>query len=272
MDEIRIDNLKVFAHHGVFPEETKNGQNFYVNAVLKTNTRCAGLTDGLEYSTHYGIVCEKITDFLQNNTYKLIEAAAEHTVKMLLTEFPLIKECVFELRKPEAPINLPFESVSVKIARGWKECYLAIGSNIGDRNAYMDMAIEMLKADSDFRNIVCSSRITTKPYGGVEQEDFLNGAIKVETLLAPEELLGRLHEIEAKADRKREIHWGPRTLDLDILFYEEDIISSPTLTVPHIDMENRDFVLVPLAELAFWKRHPVTGKTVGAMLAELKHE
>lgn len=118
----------------------------------------------------------------------------------------------------------------------------------------------------------CSQLIWTKPYGGVEQEDFLNGAIELETLLTPYELLEFLHELERKAGRERKIHWGPRTLDLDILFYEDFVSDDPKLTVPHPDMENRLFVLEPLSELCPYYVNQISGKSVTRMLRKLQEQ
>ena len=106
-------------------------------------------------------------------------------------------------------------------------------------------------------------------YGVVEQDNFVNGMFEIRTLLAPEELLQELHRIEQMEGRERKLHWGPRTLDLDIIFYDDQVYASEDLVIPHIDMENRYFVLKPLSELAPNFRHPITHKTVAQMLAEL---
>ena len=114
-----------------------------------------------------------------------------------------------------------------------------------------------------------SELLETLPYGVVEQDNFVNGIFEIRTLLAPEELLQELHRIEQMEGRERKLHWGPRTLDLDIIFYDDLVYDSEDLMIPHIDMENRYFVLKPLSELAPNFRHPITHKTVAQMLAEL---
>ncbi len=270
MDEIRIENLEVYAYHGVLEEENKNGQTFYINAVLYTDLRKAGLQDDLTLSTHYGEVSHLINTCLKENTFQLIETVAEFTAEQILLKFPLIRKVSLEIRKPQAPIGLPFESVSVKIERGWKKAYLAVGSNIGDKNGYIKEAIEKMKKNPKIRNVKTSGLIITKPYGGVKQDDFLNGAVELQTLYMPYELLHFLQKTEAEAGRERKIHWGPRTLDLDILFYEELISDDQELIVPHPDIQNREFVLKPLSELCPYYRHPILGKTVVQMLNELQ--
>ncbi len=270
MDEIRIDNLEVYAYHGVFPEENEKGQPFFVNAVLYTNTRKAGQVDYLKLSTHYGEVCHFITKWMQTNTYKLIESVAENVAREVLHEFPLVHSMMLEIRKPEAPIGLPFQSVSVKINRGWHKVYIAFGSNMGEREQYIKQGINSIRELKDCRVNHVSEIITTKAYGGVEQDDFLNGVLELDTLLTPNELLEELHVIEANANRERKIHWGPRTLDLDIIYYDKLIYEDNELIIPHIDMQNRYFVLKPLAEIAPNYRHPILQKTTQELLTKLK--
>ena len=174
-----------------------------------------------------------------------------------------------KIEKPWAPVAIPVDSVSVEISRGWHRAYIAIGSNMGDKKAYLDEAVEKLKNHPYCKVVKVSDYITTEPYGGVEQDVFLNGALEIKTLLYPAELLALLNRIEAEAGRERTIHWGPRTLDLDILFYDDCIIDSPALTVPHIDMQNRGFVLIPMSQIAPYLRHPVLGCSVGLLLSRL---
>ncbi|MBQ7918888.1 MAG: 2-amino-4-hydroxy-6-hydroxymethyldihydropteridine diphosphokinase [Lachnospiraceae bacterium] len=269
MDQIRIDNLEVYAYHGVFPEENEKGQPFFINMVLYTDLRGAGLNDDLLLSTHYGEVSHLVNDWMKSHTVRLIETVAETLAAEILQSFPLIHALDIEIRKPKAPIGLPFESVSVKIHRGWHTVYVAIGSNMGEKDKYIQLGLEELKKLPDTFMEGVSDIIVTKPYGGVEQEDFLNGAVKIKTLFTPEELLVKLHEIEEMAERKRTLRWGPRTLDLDIIFYDKIVYESDTLIIPHVDMENRDFVLKPMCQLAPNFRHPLLGKTMEQLYGEV---
>ena len=269
-DEIRIEELEIFAHHGVYDFETENGQTFYVNAILYTDTYKAGKTDELADSTNYGEVCAFITEFLTAHTYKLLEAAAENVAEAILLTFSLVKGISFEIRKPEAPIPLPFGSVSVKIERFWHTAYIALGSNMGEKEKYLDMALEQFKQNPKMKLLKTAAYIETEPYGGVEQDVFVNSICKVETMYSPYDLLDELHRIEQLAQRKREIHWGPRTLDLDIIYYDDLVMAEDDLIIPHADMENRTFVLEPLCEIAPYLRHPVTGLATKQMLDKLR--
>lgn len=265
MDRIKIQNLEVYGTHGVFPEEKALGQKFLVSADLYTDLREAGQTDDLTKSIHYGEVAQQIHQFMKQHSYQLIEAAAEALAEELLLSWDRLWKLRLEIKKPWAPIGLPLDTVSVEIERGWHTAYIGLGSNLGDKKAYLDMAVEQLKTQTAIRVEAVSSYLETEPYGGVEQDAFLNAGLKVRTLLSPRELLFRMQEIEAMAQRTREIHWGPRTLDVDLWFYDDAVIDTPELTVPHPDLQNRDFVLRPMMELAPHLRHPVLGKTIRAL-------
>lgn len=270
LDKIFIKNLEVFGKHGVLPEENRLGQKFLINAILYISTREAGLKDDLTKSIHYGEVSHFISSFMTKYTFQLIETVAEQMARAILLEFPSMEKIRLEILKPWAPIGLPLESVSIEIERGWHQVFVAIGSNLGDRKKFLDEGINALKENKDCIVEQVSEILVTKPYGVTEQPEFLNGMIKLKTLLNPEELLELLHQIEKESGRERLVHWGPRTLDLDIIFYDDCIIDTKDLQIPHIDMQNREFVLKPFVELAPYVRHPLLHKTVTQLLDELK--
>jgi 2-amino-4-hydroxy-6-hydroxymethyldihydropteridine diphosphokinase len=145
--------------------------------------------------------------------------------------------------------------------------YIALGSNIGDRAAMLARGIEALNA-AGIRVLRQSSLYASEPVDAPPQAWFLNAVVKAETNLMPRQLLRTLMGIERALGRRRTIARGPRTLDLDILFYGSSVIRAPDLEVPHPRMERRRFVLVPLAELAPGLRHPVSHKAVSELLAE----
>ncbi len=268
-DQIKIQNLEVFGKHGVFPEENRLGQKFLINAVLYLPLREAGLGDELEKTADYGEIAHFMTSFMVERTFRLIEAAAEQMAEAVLLQFPMIRKITLEIQKPWAPIGLPLESVSAEITRGWHQAYLSVGSNLGDRERYIEMGIEALRRTRGCVVEQASGLLETKPYGLEEQPDFLNGAVALRTLLSPRELLEQIHRIEREAGRERLVHWGPRTLDLDLIFYDDLILDQEDLQIPHPDMQNRRFVLEPLAQIAPWLRHPLLQKTVRQMLGEL---
>lgn len=269
MDEIRISNLEVFCHHGVYAEENTLGQKFLVSANLYTDTRKAGQTDLLEYSINYGDVCHEIKHIMEERNYKLLETVAETIAERLLKAYVSLEKIRVEIKKPWAPIMLPIDTVAVVIERSWHMVYLSIGSNMGDRKANLDYAVQSLQRDDKFKDIIVSSYLETEPYGYIEQDKFINACIMCRTLLTPEMLLERIHGIEQERNRTREIHWGPRTLDIDILFYDKEIVETRDLCIPHPEIPLRKFVLQPLSELAPYYHHPITGNTVMQMLNDI---
>jgi dihydroneopterin aldolase/2-amino-4-hydroxy-6-hydroxymethyldihydropteridine diphosphokinase len=272
MDKIKIRDLEVYARHGVYPEETALGQKFLVSLVMETDTRAAGKADDLSKSVDYGKVAHDVERFLTKNTYRLLEAAAEHLAEELLLGYPQVNVVTVEIKKPWAPVLLPLETVAVEIVRRWHEVYLSIGSNMGDKEKNLENALDFLRNDPKIRVVQVSEFLVTKPYGYTEQDDFLNGAVRIDTLYTPEELLGIIHEAEADGGRERKIRWGPRTIDLDILFYDDEIISEPDLVIPHREIQKREFVLKPLSLIAAWKEHPVFHKSVMELLEMLEAE
>ena len=269
MDKIHIKDLELYCHHGVFPEENKLGQKFLISAVLYTDVREAGQTDELSQSIHYGDVCHMIKGYMEGNTFKLLEAVVEGLARELLLKVPRLERVRLELKKPWAPVGLPLDTVSVEIERGWHRAWLSIGSNMGDKKAYLDGAVSALRELPECVVEKTADYLVTEPYGGVEQEEFLNGALQIRTLFTPRELLGQIHRIEAAYGRERVIRWGPRTLDMDIIFYDDLVLDEEDLHIPHVEMHKRDFVLTPLSQIAPYKRHPILLKTVEELRGEI---
>ncbi|QUX93342.1 2-amino-4-hydroxy-6-hydroxymethyldihydropteridine diphosphokinase [Marinomonas sp. A3A] len=146
--------------------------------------------------------------------------------------------------------------------------YIGLGSNLENPVAQLDRAIDALKKHDDLKNLRVSSIYGSKPVGPQDQPDYINAVAKFDTALSPIELLDLLQSIEQSQRRVRERHWGPRTLDLDLLLYGQQTIQLPRLTVPHPFMLERGFVIKPLSDLA-----PdmllANGKTVTEQLQQL---
>ena len=139
--------------------------------------------------------------------------------------------------------------------------YVALGSNLGDKEANLRKALELLE-ERGVEIVKTSTFISTEPYGVTDQPQFLNGVCEVRTSLEPLELLHTLLDIEQEMGRVRLRHWGERNIDLDLLLYEDVVMDTEELKLPHPDMQNRDFVLLPLAEIAPELVHPILQKSI----------
>lgn len=269
MDVITLKDFEIVACHGANPEEKTDAQRFLVTANAAVNVEDAARSDDIDKTVSYSAIKKMLKSFFENNCFDLIETLAVRSAYLLLKSFNAISSVEITVKKPDAPMSGVFDYVAVSVARAWHRVYLALGSNMGDRNAYLDFAINKLRSDDNFKNVRESKRYCTDPYGNVAKFEFVNSAAECDTLYSPKELLGVLRDIEAQAGRVRKEHWGDRTLDIDVIFYDDDVIQEDSLCVPHIDMQNREFVLRPLYELCPYKVHPLFNKRVEEMLRDL---
>jgi len=147
--------------------------------------------------------------------------------------------------------------------------YIGLGSNIGNKSENILHALNLLNQNHDIKIIKISSFYETEPIGYEDQDWFINAVAELETYISPKRLLGILLGIEQEMGRKREIKWGPRIIDLDLLLYNELCLNKPDLIIPHPRMHERAFVLVPLAEIAENAIHPVFNQSIKEILDRL---
>lgn len=280
-DRIELRGLTVRGNHGVFDFEKREGQDFVIDVTLHASTAAAAATDDIADTIHYGELAEDVARIVEDNTFDLIETLAEAIAAHCLTLTDRVEVVV---HKPSAPIERTFSDVSVTVDRSREsepahggsatatadaetaepatgtddapvaEAYLSLGANLGDASATLDEAVAALDRHPRISAVARSSLYRTAPWGGVDQDDFLNLGVIVETTLPPRELLAVCQGIEVACGRTRELRWGPRTLDIDLIAYTvggvDVVLDSAVLTLPHPRARERAFVLVPWAEIA----------------------
>lgn len=269
MTDIEIRRLEIFAKHGVFKEEQTLGQRFYLNIYLKSDINYNKAIN-LEDTVNYGELSHFAKEIFESERYDLIENVSDNLCKKIMDKYKSIKYCRVEVEKPWAPIGLALDTVVVSSERTLKRVFLGLGSNLGDKKANIDLALEKLSAK--ISNIKTASYIETKPWGGVDQDDFLNSACYGYTYLSKEELLDFVKRVEEEIGRVKTVKWGPRLIDIDILFYDNEIFYSDKLIIPHPYIREREFVLKPLNELAPNFIHPVYRLPIRELLLNLKNK
>ncbi|MEY3680822.1 MAG: 2-amino-4-hydroxy-6-hydroxymethyldihydropteridine diphosphokinase [Ilumatobacteraceae bacterium] len=253
-DHVLIDDLRFESIIGVLDHERLAPQPLRVDVDMEVDLHDAGASDDLEQTVHYGEVAVALADLARSTQYLLLERLAQHMAEVVLS-FPLVRSVDLTLTKLNPPIPEKIGSTAVRIHRVRSEvsaikrhrAIVALGSNLGQRESHLRFAIDRLG-----ESVVAASQVyETDPIGGPEgQGAYLNMVVALETELDPYALLRWLHRIEADAGRERVVHWGPRTLDLDLLFFDDVVITGGNLAVPHPRFAERRFVLAPLSEVA----------------------
>lgn len=271
-ETISFTKLQIYAYHGVFKEENSLGQLFEIDANIQIDTKFSNIQDDLTKTLNYATLIEGISSFFKNNRFSLLETCASELIVHLMTNFLSISTIELSIAKPHAPIPLSFDKIVVSMKEKWHDVYLSIGSNLGDSKKNIDLALKKIAQDSKIRLHKISSLKKTKPWGKVDQNDFLNMALHLKTLYSPEALLSKLKEIESNLGREKTEKWGPRIIDLDIIFYDEEILYTDILTIPHPYRNSRLFVLEPLCEINPYLIDPLEKVPVYKLLNALKGE
>ena len=269
MDKIHIKDLEIIGFHGAIPEEKVLGQKFVLSFELDVDLRQAGKNDDLTKTVHYGELAQKVEEEFTKTSYDLIEKAAEEICEFVLLNYPLVKKVKLLLKKPWAPTRKHVEYVAVEIERKWNKVYIAAGSNLGDKEETLKEAIYIIDKRKDCVVTKVSNFYTTDPVGYEDQDQFVNCVFEINTLQTPSELMDTLLEVEKDFKRERIIRWGPRTLDLDIIFYNDIISYDEHILIPHPRAHERQFVMKPMCDINPYYVHPIYIKRVMDISSEL---
>ena len=269
MDKIHIKDLEIIGLHGAIPEEKVLGQKFVLSFELDVDLRQAGKNDDLTKTVHYGELAQKVEEEFTKTSYDLIEKAAEEICEFVLLNYPLVKKVKLLLKKPWAPTRKHVEYVAVEIERKWNKVYIAAGSNLGDKEETLKEAIDKIDKRKDCVVTKVSNFYTTDPVGYEDQDQFVNCVFEIDTLQTPSELMDTLLEVEKDFKRERIIRWGPRTLDLDIIFYNDIISYDEHILIPHPRAHERQFVMKPMCDINPYYVHPIYRKRVMDISSEL---
>lgn len=254
-DQIVISDLRAMAIVGALPHEREAAQPLRIDLSIDVDLHEAGQSDELGDTVHYGLVAESVIDLVTGSKDVLLERLATRIADEVLG-FSRVETVEVLLTKLRPPIAVDAATTAVRIRRSILErdvvvprshtAFIALGSNLGDRVSYLRSAVRGLS------RVVAESQVfETDPIGGPDDQGaFLNMVVEIETLLDPFALLRRCQRLEAEAMRQRVVHWGPRTLDVDIVIYDGVEIRSDELVLPHPRFAERRFVLAPLADIA----------------------
>ena len=250
MDKITLSKMEFEGHTGCFDFEKKDGQKFIVSLDLFVDRIRGCYTDDLADTVDYSKIYEVTKETVTGNDGNLIERLAQKIADAVLEADKRILKVRVNVSKPEAPVKGIFETMEVTIERNRKEFVIvSLGSNMGDREANILAAEKALQAIDGNEGFKFASIYETEPVGLEDQPYFLNTCVGFYTDIEPFELLDKIHVIENDLLRTREVHWGPRTIDIDIIFYGDRVIMKPELTIPHPRWNVRSFVTVPLREI-----------------------
>jgi dihydroneopterin aldolase/2-amino-4-hydroxy-6-hydroxymethyldihydropteridine diphosphokinase len=252
-DRILLLGVEAVGHHGVLDFEKLDGQPFVVDVVLEMDLSRAGRSDSLGDTVSYADVAGDVVARITGPSFDLVERLAEVIAADVLAR-PLVDAVEVSVHKPRAPVGHPFADVQVQVRRErGVPVVLALGANLGDAVAVLTEAVADIAAVPGMTVVAVSPLVETDPVGGPDQPVYLNAVLVGTASISPGELLQALHAIEARHGRTREVRWGARALDLDVIQFGipgtpgEARSDDPVLLLPHPRAHERAFVLAPWA-------------------------
>jgi dihydroneopterin aldolase/2-amino-4-hydroxy-6-hydroxymethyldihydropteridine diphosphokinase len=250
-DRIVLRGLRGRGRHGVLAFERERSQDFLVDAILDVDVRAAAASDDLAATVDYGALAQRLVEIVEGEPVDLIETLAERLATVCTAQAG-VRSAEVTVHKPHAPVGVPFADVAVTVVRApvtVRRAVLALGTNLGDRAATLRGAVRALAAQPGLELVAVSPAYETVPVGGPDQGDYLNAVVVVDTDLPAVELLAAGHRVEAAYDRTRDIRWGPRTLDVDVVVVGDERRADGRLVLPHPRAHERAFVLAPWADI-----------------------
>ena len=267
-DTIAVRGVRAFGRHGVLEHEREQGQHFDVDVVMEVDTTVAASSDDVLDTVNYAEVAGTVVRIVQGPPHQLIETVGARIATVVMEQHESVQALEVTVHKPQAPVGVPFSDVSVTVRRRREvPVVVALGGNQGHPVSTVRAAVGELGAVPGVWGVRPSGLYLTDPVGGPVQSRFVNAVALALTSLSPEALLAALHRIESRHGRVREVHWGPRTLDMDLIQYGDPRAGTEVrrdhdgLRLPHPRATQRAFVLVPWHEVDpvahVWTGHEV---------------
>lgn len=255
-DRVAVTGITAMGYHGVLAEEKRDGQQFSADVVLHVPIHRAGSRDDLAAAVDYSVVAAAVHAVLVGPTVDLVETLAARIAAAVLVD-DRIGAVDVTVHKPQAPVGVPHGDVTVQIHRTRADVavaalplvpvpvVLALGANLGDRAATLASAVRALERTDGMTVDSVSPVVETAAVGGPDQPPYLNAVLLVTTTLSARDLLHACQDVETAHARTREVQWGPRTLDVDVVGYGDLVVRTGDLTLPHPRAAKRAFVLRP---------------------------
>ena len=248
LDRMEVRGVEAWGYHGVFDQERREGQPFLVDLTWWADVSGAASSDDLRQAVDYGEMSSRVIELLQGEPVDLIETLGYRILTTILSDYD-VEYAGVSVHKPQAPLSVGFTDVVLSIVAGrtrsYRQVVFSLGSNIEPSQDHLQFGVTALASTEGIRAVRVSEIYRTAPQSSVNQPDFYNVVLIAESNLPARKLLARALEIETTCHRTREVHHGPRTLDIDIIDVDGETWNNSDLILPHPRAHHRAFVLIP---------------------------